>query len=305
MKRFIKNIILFGAILLGFLIVCDAITTYAFHQKRTRKYGIWNEIFYGEINADVLIMGNSRAWRHYSTAIIDSILGCNSYNVGIDGSCFNRQYIRYKMYRNYQSTKPKYIIQDVGCSVFGRTYGYEREQFMPYMMYSDFRECIEKEEPMSFGELYIPMYRYYVNNFYDEYVKFDYEVHKGYAPEIGEWEGKSEDVKPFLAGVDETTMEMFDRYVNEVLDDGIQLIFVYSPILYEEVEKKILNLQDIHQKIYEISRKYDIPILDYTTDKISYDPTCFYNATHLNQKGAELFSTQLAHDLDSLNMIER
>ena len=302
MKRFIKNIILFGAILLGFLIVCDAITTYAFHQKRTRKYGIWNEIFHDEINADVLIMGNSRAWRQYSTAILDSVLGCNLYNVGIDGSCFNRQYIRYKMYRNYQLSKPRCIIQDVGCTTTGRTYGYDREQFMPYLMYSDFRACVKKEEPMSFGELYIPMYRYYVNNFYDEYVKFDFEVYKGYAPEIGEWEGKSEDVKPFSADVDETTMEMFDRYVNEVLNDGIQLVFVFSPVLYVEVEKKILNFNEINQLFYDISEKYEIPILDYTTDKISYDPACFYNATHLNRRGAEMFSDKLAHDLDTLGI---
>lgn len=302
MKRFIKNIILFGAILLGFLIVCDAITTYAFHQIQTRKYGIWNAILHDEMNADILIMGNSRAWRQYAPAIIDSILGCNTYNLGVDGSSFNRQYIRYKAYRHYQSSKPKYIIQDVGWTTTDKTFGYDREQFMPYMIYPYFRKCIVNEEPMCFGELYIPMYRYYVNNFYDELVKYEVEIYKGYAPEFGDWEGDIKDVEPFMAEVDSTTMEELYEYIEDLRNNDIQLVFVLSPVLYEEVENIILNMKEINQLFHEISEKYHIPILDYTNDTISYDPSCFYNATHLNQKGAEMFSEKVANDLQSLGI---
>ena len=60
---------------------------------------------------------------------------------------------------------------------------------MPYLIYPYFRERICQIEPFSFGELYIPMYRYYVNNVYDEYTKYDFPVVKGYLGEDNKWDG--------------------------------------------------------------------------------------------------------------------
>lgn len=304
MKRFIKNIIWFGFALLGFLIVCDAITTYAFHQKNTRKFVVWNDIVHGNIDADLIIMGNSRAYSQYSPQIIDSILETSSYNIGIDGSAFNRQYERYHIYRHYNNKKPKYIIQNIEFFTLGYTIGYEREQFMPYLMYPYFRKRIQEVEPFSFGELYIPMYRYYVNNFYDNYTKFDYVVHKGYNGEDNEWDGsKMMEVQPFEGEVDSNSLQMFINYIEETKSEEIDLIFVFAP-LYVEVVNKVQNIDDIHKIFYELSEKYDIPILDYETCWISQDTTYFQNATHLNKRGAELFSTILANDIDSLGIIE-
>ena len=47
----------------------------------------------------------------------------------------------------------------------------------------------------------------------------------------------------------------------------------------------------------------DAQILDYTHNPICYDTAYFYNAQHLNRKGAEKFSRILAHDLDSLGYL--
>ncbi len=303
MKRFIKNIIIFGVALFGFLIVCDAITTYAFHQKNTRKYAIWNDILHTDIDAEVLIMGNSRAWCMYSPAILDSILETNTYNIGFDGSCFDRQAARYDIYRHYQKAKPKCIIQNVEYFTLGKTEGYEREQFMPYMMYPYFRKRIQGAESFSFGELYIPMYRYYVNNFYEDYNKFDYVVNKGYyAREIG-WDGsKLDDTEPYIQNVDSNSLHLFVDYIEHTKQEGIALVLVIAPSL-KEVSKVVLNMDEIHQLFYDLSKKYDIPLLDYSDSYISQDTIYFYNASHLNKEGAELFSIQLAHDIDSLNLI--
>lgn len=304
MKRFIKHIILFGVALLSFLIVCDAITTYAFHQKNTRKYAVWNDILHTNIDADVLIMGNSRAWCMYSPAILDSILGTNTYNIGFDGSCFDRQAARYDIYRHYQKTKPKCIIQNVEYFTLDKTYGYEREQFMPYMMYPYFRKRIQGAADFSFGELYIPMYRYYVNNFYDDYNQFDYVVNKGFYARDEKWDGsKLDDTEPYIQNVDSNTLNLFIDYIEQTKQECIRLVLVIAPS-YKEVSNVVLNLDGIHQLYYELSEKYDIPLLDYSANYMARDTTYFYNASHLNKYGAELFSEQLAHDIDSLNIIK-
>lgn len=303
MKRFIKNIILFGITLLGFLIVCDAITTYAFHQKNTRKYAVWNDILHTDIDADILIMGNSRAWCMYSPAILDSVLGTNTYNIGFDGSCFDRQAARYDIYRHYQSTKPKCIIQNVEYFTLDKTEGYEREQFMPYMMYPYFRNRIQDAAGFSFGELYIPMYRYYVNNFYEDYNQFDYVVTKGYYARDVDWDGSKLDAaEPYEQKVDSNSLHLFIEYIKRTKQQGIQLILVIAPS-YKAVRNVVLNMDEIHQLYYNLSEKYNIPLLDYSDSYLSQDTAYFYNASHLNNLGAELFSTQFAHDIDSLNII--
>lgn len=304
MKRFLKNILIFSIALLGLLVVEDAATTYAFHKKKTRKYVVWNDIVHNNINANLIILGNSRAWCQYSPQILDSVLGTTSYNIGIDGSCFNRQLARYELYRHYIPNAPKYIVQNVEFFTLGHTEGYEREQFMPYLIYPYFRERICQIEPFSFGELYIPMYRYYVNNVYDEYTKYDFPVVKGYLGEDNKWDGsKLNETEPYIQEVDTNSLKMFIDYIEGLQEENIKLILVFAPI-YKDGLSKVLNLEEIHGLYYDLANKYNLPILDYANCWLSQDTTYFYNATHLNKQGAELFSTKLAHDIDSLGIIQ-
>lgn len=53
----------------------------------------------------------------------------------------------------------------------------------------------------------------------------------------------------------------------------------------------------------EIADRNSFPFLDYSNDPICYDTLNFYNAMHLNARGANLFSAELAHDLNSLGFI--
>jgi lysophospholipase L1-like esterase len=42
---------------------------------------------------------------------------------------------------------------------------------------------------------------------------------------------------------------------------------------------------------------YQIPFFDYSNDSLCLNKELFYNTTHLNKKGADLFSKKLASDL--------
>lgn len=304
MKKFLLHILLFATILLSILIVEDIVVTSKYHSKETRKYAVWNDILHTNINADLLIIGNSRAWCQYSPQILDSILGTNSYNIGLDGSAFNRQKARYDIYRHYQKIKPKYIIQNVEFfTLSGYTVGYEREQFMPYLMYPYYRNRIKQEEPFSFGELYIPMYRYYMNNVYDDYFKFDYIINKGYLGEDLAWDdSKLKSTKPYIANIDTTLLHLFSDYIKELQSDSIVPILVAAPV-YVGATEIVININDINNVYKQLAEQYNILFLDYSNVMLSLDTTYFYNATHMNKKGAELFSIQLANDLDSLGII--
>lgn len=300
MKKFLQHIAYFSIAILAVLTLVDGVVTFQYHRKDTRKYAVWNDIKHKDLNADVLIMGSSRAWCMYSPVILDSVLGTNSYNLGIDGSSFDRQLARYDIYRHYQKAKPAYIIQNVEFSSLDKTIGYEREQFMPYMMYPYFRERIGKVEPFTCGELYIPMYRYYVNSFYEDYTNYDYSIKKGYYGNDRSWDGtKFDDIASYEANVDSLTLKLFEDFLANSKQEGITVILVIAPY-YKGIEKKVQNLQEVHQIYYDLASQHDLPLLDYSKYSLSQDTEYFYNATHLNRKGAELFSVQLAHDLDSI-----
>lgn len=95
MKRFIRTILLMLGIILLVCVGLDVYVTCRLQSSHQQKYEGWNEILKKPIDADMLIMGNSRALVQYDPAILDSILDVNCYNLGINGSPLNRQIVKY------------------------------------------------------------------------------------------------------------------------------------------------------------------------------------------------------------------
>lgn len=308
MKRFLKIVWIVAVLLYGLNLGLDYAISYKLQHSADRRYVGWSKIINEQLDADLLIMGSSRAWVQYSPSILDSILQINTYNMGIDGSGLNRQIIRYEVYNHYQAKKPKYIVLNVDhFSANEWSYGYEREQFFPYMWSPYMRKVISKVEPMSWGERYIPVYRYttYKGLYNVVHEKpWDAMTYKGYLGHDRTWNAAAyEELTAFHFNADERVMAMFDQFLKERRAEGIQVIFCYAPI-YIGFTNKVENLQDFFDFYKNKAEEYDIPILNYTYSEWSMDTIYFYNASHLNRRGAELFSTQLAHDLDSLGIIK-
>lgn len=263
----------------------------------------WGDITKLQLESDLLVMGGSRAWVQYDPAILDSILETNSYILGFDGSHLNRQIVKYKIYNHYQKIKPNVIIINIDFFALDWRDGYEREQFFPFM----WNPCILKEirtiEPFSFGENYIPMYRYLTHAgilIHLQETLIDDGLYKGFCGVDRTWNPTEyNNISEIHFNKNENTYRMFESFLNERTEGGIRIIFCYAPMYYG-VTKKINNIQEMYDTYQEIAEKYNIPILDYTHDNISYDTLYFYNGTHLNKKGAELFTEKLAHDLDSM-----
>lgn len=302
MKRFLVSIVVSAIFVWIVMLTCDFLLSNRLARSADRRYIVWNEILQGGINSDVLIMGSSRAWVQYSTCILDSILHCNSYNLGIDGSAFDRQLMRYDVYR-IKNEKPRVVIQNIDfMSTLGITNGYEREQFFPFLCNREFRNVI-KNESFSIVEKYLPFGRYY--GYYEilEPALFfaNDTLYKGFRANDKKWLGYVTPNKPFYFRSDKCTEKLFVDYVRRLSENDIRLIFVYAPVYYKAIND-LANIDDMYHKFDSIAELFDVPILDYTFSAISYDTTYFYNASHLNKRGSELFTTMLAYDLDSLNI---
>ena len=71
---------------------------------------------------------------------------------------------------------------------------------------------------------------------------------------------------------------------------------VYTPV-HIDGQKFVTNRDELIETYNNYSSKYSIRFYDYSKDSICLDRSYFYNSTHLNKKGSEIFSKKLANDL--------
>ena len=114
------------------------------------------------------------------------------------------------------------------------------------------------------------------------------------------WDGSVfEKVRSITFTPNDTTIKVFDDYLARAKAEGITVVLVFTP-QYIGATEKTTNQAYMHEYYNRFARKYDFPIVDYTYMDISYDTAYFYNAMHLNRKGAEIFSDSLANALKRL-----
>ena len=316
MKRFVIRFCIWIGIALVVAIPIDAAISSGLRKTDIRKYSVWNDIYQGNLHPDLLVIGSSRAWCGYNTYIMDSVLNCDSYNLGLDGHCIDFQIIRYDTYCRYNQ-KPKVVVLN---TEFMSTLGvsaespYEREQFFPYINDKELISRVSEAKKITWLDRHIPLLRYF--GYRDEFetgIKacfgktdfFDGGMHKGYRGNEYGWSRGTILSKDTLvsASIDYETVNMLDDFAKRLVDDGIKVVFVKSPV-YHPLMEKFTNIEESDSIFAFISKRYNIPILDYYESWINRDSTNFYNPSHLNKKGSELFTFELCKDLDSLGLLD-
>ena len=59
----------------------------------------------------------------------------------------------------------------------------------------------------------------------------------------------------------------------------------------------MFNRDEVINRYKTTLQKYNLSLLDYSEDTISYQQKYFYNTTHMNNKGADVFTKELSQDL--------
>lgn len=300
MKRFIFNILIWGLPFWGIMCIVDYCYSKRVEKSNYCSIEQWNDIINGNIDADIVIMGSSRAWVQINPMIIDSVLSTNTYNLGTDGSNFNRQMKKYIIYRKYNK-KPKLVIQNIDfCSTLGYNVGYEKIQFCPFFWNKSIRDEFWSSEPFSFFEKYAPMYRF--RNLFPSFLLSlgERSLNKGYRSVDESWNGEEfEKIDSIRFNVNSTTLNMFCEYLKKNKEDSIKVVLVYAPI-YIGATEKVTNLNDMYTLYQNIANKYGATILDYNYMDMCKDTAYFYNAMHLNKRGSEIFTDSLANDIKRL-----
>ncbi|MEO1011528.1 MAG: hypothetical protein AAFX53_09505 [Bacteroidota bacterium] len=281
----------------------------------TDEYAVWNDIFSGQIDSDLVIQGSSRAWLHFNPAMLKEGLGFSSYNLGVDGHNFWLQYFRHSQYLEHNK-KPKVIVYSVDYGTLEKVdkemYNYNYQQFLPYMLGSkDIQIYTSDYIVFNKWSSTLPLLRYSGEfSLLKDAVMMELsgdssrkKRKKGFAGIQQKWNSDLERAKRKSPGItveiDSGLIKKFEDYIYECKQKEINIIMVYAPI-HDFGAAYIKNHEEITEMYRDLANKHDLRFLDYSTHEISKDQANFYNSTHLNSYGANKFTQQLVKDIKML-----
>lgn len=312
MKRFLAHVALFLVVLLLLATLLDVVVSSGIRDSGWNDFAEWNDILKGKAQSEIIILGSSRAWVHFSPKIIGSRLRMTCYNLGVDGYPLDMELARYALYRKYNA-KPRVIVQEIDMFSLGlRADIYKARQFLPYFHEEIIQEAIRRYNYFKWYDHYLPLVRYRGEGKmalrgaleYQRLSHYTNTKHRGYQGMVRDW---SDDLAEFRRenpdGVDQqifqSSVDALDRFLATCAREGIQVVLVYTPE-YVKAREVINNREEVFATYRSLAQKHGVTFLDYSDDPICYETKYFYNSQHMNKLGAELFSTRFAQKLAGL-----
>lgn len=316
MRRYFRKVWWFGLAALLMAILMDVAISDGLLKTDCYRYQIFREIFKGERNHDILFMGNSRSFSHFNPGIIDSIVGADSYNLGLGGYPINAQIAIYHCYKAHKGV-PKLIVQQVDFATLEIVRDTRRQHDSDRFFPAVYDVTMRKElDALGYGwmELYCPLYRYlgYQKVIKDGLLEFlrikhyvDKPAYKGFCPERGAWDGTNVASMDSITGaMDREAMALFEAYLDECRHDGVKVLLVNSPV-YAPTTKKVHNMAEVNLYFEGVAEQFGLAYLNYTENyDLCNDTLNFCVSVHLNAEAADRFSADFAHDLDKTGLLE-
>ena len=295
MKKFAIN----GIIILTMLFLLDFFVGKIlkhFYYQQTSGFQYRTTYSMEQSTEDILVFGSSRANHHYKPEIFEKDLQHTFYNTGRDGHfLFYQTAVLKSVLKRH---KPKLIIYDVAGSFIYDESDYDRlSSLLPYYdNHTEIRDIVNlrsRYEPIkNLSNLYpynSTIANIIIGNLKVEGIRSK-EI-KGYVPLHGQLEGgiqKHSSVFPYET--DNKKIEIFNEFLNLCQQQKIQVIVVMSPVYY--VYEKDFSLE-LYKKICDENK---IQFFDFTRNNDFLDnPHYFDDISHLNDKGASLFSKKVAN----------
>lgn len=278
------------------------------------------ELTNGTTDYNCLFIGSSRMYVHVNPAIIDSVCHLNSYNFGLKGSSIIEQYMVLKKYIE-RHPAPKMVVLSLdfwtfrtGENVFNfpdytnvvlsdtsirnvMAPYHPIYQSIPKMLWGRLSQLSELSDVVKLKVLFKSK-----RQIQQQYKSFTFQTpgfaYKGFRS--NNTDVFEEPIAPnkmvIKAPINDTGKSILNHFIDMCKKHSIKLVCIMPPS-YNGIDQIVTNHAEIESYFKSTLSSRQIPLLDYTGSEMSTHKEYFYNYEHLNQKGAMLFSTQLAKDL--------
>lgn len=296
MKKFILKVILFFAIVAVIDFVFGKCCDYLYeHSTGGDTYRIHYAIAEG--NADILIMGSSRANHHYNPRILSDSLGLKVYNLGVDGSGAILMDGFYRLIS--QRYIPKYIIYELTPSFDFQKYAGDANntrylsQLKPYYNNDCLARLFDDIDAKERIKLHSGIYRYNTTflNLIKFYLKGGKESGNGFAPLQGVMADYIPPTDQAVAEIDTLKIKYLHQFINDCKNNGTELIFVISP-------RYGATSSEEYQPGIEVCREEGYEVWDYYCDSRFFSKKDYFkDSYHLNNIGADTFTLIIAEKI--------
>ena len=302
MKRFLFRLTLFFITL---AVIC-IIPCWIFEKKAKEctdiaPFSRFNMVV-NSFNADVVVLGNSRAELSYNDSLLSALTGKKCLNLGVSGYPFDFQYnVMYKRYLLHNE-KPHTIIVEVGpVAFFKHTVNPYTIELLPYVNDDDYRAYIDLCPELTIADK-IMFVRYFgkLDLVMKTVNKFEKHTKKNNL-RTTDWEKENDSIKYGLE-CDTAIVHLFCDFIDECKEQETEVLLVCSPI-HADFGSRLYDMDNFWKIIKYCTRGKRMPIISYQ-DFFGSDKRYFADPMHLNKYGKDCFSIQLAHDLDSLGLLK-
>lgn len=264
-----------------------------------------------QARADVVVLGSSRAWHHYDTAILRDRLGTTVYNAGCDGQ--GLPYMRGVMDLILQDYRPALFIIDVDAHLVRPSNPYlDRAVVLaPFMDESEvIRELIYSRGPFEWMKYLSRLFRY---NSRALAILRDAgrpnHSDAGFEPvdEVMFAASELPDAPPTWAHLppEPRDLELLREMIQVARAAGSRVLLVRSPRYHRDetgASADSLLLAGIRRVAEEEQVPY-LVISSENTPKLR-DTLLFVDPGHLNRRGARIFTAALTDRLDRMGLRE-
>lgn len=265
------------------------------------KYGIFHRQQYvlNESKDDIIILGSSRASHHYVPSIFSDSLGMTCYNAGSEGMCI---YYHFAMLASMieRCHYPKVIIYDVmdldAMEHPGPTFTLDAAldrlapHFGEYKCIDSLFDLKDWKEKLKLQSL---TYRY--NSKLVQSIKCNFipsPEDNGYEVVVGELPDNMDFKKAEYNDCELDSQKL--RYMQKMVDFAkihqINMYFVFSPSFKDDPSRA-------YDAVKEIAHRNKIEIIDCYNEPALMKRELFRDLMHLNDDGAHVWSSYLAHIL--------
>ena len=258
-------------------------------------------------NADLIILGNSRAANSYNDSILSLLIGLKCLNLGWSGYPFDYQYnVMYKTYIK-QNKSPHYVLLEVSPYAF---FDYANPNYiielLPYINRPEFKFYVELCPELSWvDKILFLKYAGKLNKVRKELVSFKPSEQK---IEKIKKEKKMKCYSNDVGGqhsveCNTSIIRIFNTFIDECLENDIKVILICSPIHIKD-GASYFDMEGFWKIIYQCIENKEIMVLNYQ-DFFGNDTIYFQDPVHLNYYGRDCYTEKVAHDLDSLKLIDK
>lgn len=256
---------------------------------------------YQKCDADIVVLGSSRAHHHYVPSIITDSIGLSCYNLGADGKNIYYQYASMNLLLTHHI--PKIVIYDcfsvdVSVSDFKYDLGSLSDYYPIYGENKAVDSLIDMQGAQYISRIICSHSYRYNSRFLDHLKGNNDAILCGYEPSFGIYD-KGLTVQRESITIDNSKIGIMQKLIDLCKEHNIRIIFAVSPrYALNETDGPMTRKYEV---VNELCQKNNVPFLYYELDSLYLkDNTLFRDIGHLNETGAVLFSEHFSKDLKEI-----